>query len=350
MAHPSPRQSTRIGLLSLVDHFADPVTGKQSTTRERFLEVIEQGVLAEAMGFERFAVGEHHFSKYNLPCAHLLLAALATKTHSIRLFTAVTLLPLHDPVQLAEQIGVLDQLSNGRMEVSCARGVSELTGAVFGVASERVYEVMEQHLVQFLDLLSSGRVQLNSAADHVTKILEENIPLVPRAIQQPHPRVWLGSGVHEESCDLAVRLGMPLILPSLFRHPEDYLPCIERYRCGLAERGMHERQVTALPSYCWVAKTSQEARREWQPRLEQYIAYAKNYRGGFGRNLDFESITSTRGPGICGSPAEIVDKLGRINELLGLSHHLLLVDIGGMPFDNVRQSVELLGTEVLSQL
>ena len=141
-----------------------------------------------------------------------------------------------------------------------------------------------------------------------------------------------------------------MILPSLFRHPEDYLPCIERYQQGLIDRGIRERPIIALPSYCWVARTSQEARREWKPRLEQYVDYAKNYRGGFGRDLDFESIVSTWGPGICGSPAEVVDKLGRINELLGLSHHLLLMDVGGMPFDKLRHSIELMGTEVLPQL
>jgi alkanesulfonate monooxygenase SsuD/methylene tetrahydromethanopterin reductase-like flavin-dependent oxidoreductase (luciferase family) len=261
MSRPHKHSSTHIGLLSLVDHFADPVSGKHTTPRERLLEVIEQGMLAEAMGFERFAVGEHHFSKYILPSAHLLLAAIATKTKRIRLFTAVTLLPLYDPVQLAEQIGVLDHLSDGRIEVSCARGVSELTGAIFGVAPEKVYEIMEDHLTQLLELLRSGRVRVNSTRNSPATVLEDDVLLVPHTVQQPHPRVWLGSGVHQDSCDLAVKLGVPLILPSLFRHPEDYLPCLERYRKGLAEKGLHEGVVTALPSYCWVAKTSQEARR-----------------------------------------------------------------------------------------
>ena len=345
----SLKQPAKIGLLSLVDHFSDPVTGYQTSTRERLLEVIEQAVLAEVAGFERFAVGEHHFSKYILPSAHLLLSAIAVRTQSIRLFTAVTLLPLHDPTQLAEQIGVVDQLSNGRMEISCARGVSPLTGAIFGVKKEQVYQVMENHLEQLLKIFRTGQVCIGRR-NPSDKSLPENVPLVPFPAQQVHPPVWLGSGVHTDSCDMAIKYGLPMILPSLFRHPEDYLPCLKRYREGLINRGIMEPPVTAIPSYCWVGKTSLEARKTWRPYLEQYVGYAKNYRGGFGRSLDFESIVSPWGPGICGSPAEVADKLARINEFLGLSHHLLLMDVGGMPFDKVREAVELMGEQVLPQL
>lgn len=329
-------KSTRIGLFSLVDHMPDAVTGRTITPRERLLEVIEQAVLAEAAGFERFAVGEHHFTGYILPSAGLLLSPIAVRTSRIRLFTTVTLLALYNPIQLAEEIGVLDQLSNGRIELSFARGVSSVASEVFGVPPEGAYELMESHLVRLLAFLISGEVAPGQAT------------LVPRTIQRPHPRLWIGGGLHAQSCDLAVKYGLPLILPSLFRYPDDYLPMLDRYREGLALQGLASQAQVGLPSYCWVAPTSQQARAQWRPRLDSYVAFARTLRSGFGRDLDFDSILA--GPGICGSPAEVVDKLSQINEKLKLDSHILLMDVGGMPFDELRGAIELFGTHVLPQL
>lgn len=329
-------KSTRIGLFSLVDHLSDPVTGRLTTPRQRLLEVIEQAVLAEAAGFERFAVGEHHFSGYILPSAGLLLSPIAVRTERIRLFTTVTLLALYNPIQLAEEIGVLDQLSDGRIELSFARGVSHVASEVFGVPPENAYELMENHLVRLLSLLETGEVAPGRAS------------LVPRTVQRPRPRLWIGGGLHEQSCDLAVKYSLPLILPSLFRYPDDYLPILNRYRAGLAALGHEQHARVGLPSYCWVAPTSQQARAQWQPRLDHYVAFARSLRSGFGRDLDFDSILA--GPGICGSPAEVVDKLSQINEKLQLDSHILLMDVGGMPFDELRGALELFGTDVLPHL
>src|ERR1051325_10475993 len=94
--------ATTIGLFSLLDHLADPVTGRQVSVAERLRQVVEQGIRAEKAGFERFGVGEHHFSGYLLSNPTPLLAALASRTSRIRLFTAVTLLACRDPVRVAE--------------------------------------------------------------------------------------------------------------------------------------------------------------------------------------------------------------------------------------------------------
>src|SRR5688500_8704493 len=92
-----PRR-THIGLLSLVDHLADPNTGDRISTHQSIDEVIAEAVVAEGVGFERFAVGEHRFSDYIVSNPSLVLAAIAARTSRIRLMTAVTPLPCRDPV------------------------------------------------------------------------------------------------------------------------------------------------------------------------------------------------------------------------------------------------------------
>ena len=84
-----------------------------------------------------------------------------------------------------------------------------------------------------------------------------------------------------------------------------------------------------FPSYVHVAPTSQQARAEWQPYFENYVSFALDVRSSFGRPTDYESLLT--GPVICGSPAEVVERVLEINELLGLDRQLFLMDIGGLP-------------------
>jgi alkanesulfonate monooxygenase SsuD/methylene tetrahydromethanopterin reductase-like flavin-dependent oxidoreductase (luciferase family) len=174
------------------------------------------------------------------------------------------------------------------------------------------------------------------------------VRLEPRPLQKPHPPLIIGGGLSRVSCDLAADLGLPLTLPSLFRYPEDYLPIVERYREGMAARGNGERTQLSYPSYVHVAATSQEARRRWRPYLENYVEFASDFRGPFGRPLDYDGLL--KGAAICGSPAEVVERVAEVNELLGLTRHYMMVDLGGLPSELVYEVIDLLGSEVLPQL
>jgi alkanesulfonate monooxygenase SsuD/methylene tetrahydromethanopterin reductase-like flavin-dependent oxidoreductase (luciferase family) len=331
---------THLGLLTLVDHLPDPNSGERTSSQQRLFEVIAEAILAEELGFERFAVGEHHFCDYILSNPSLVLAAIAARTTRIRLMTAVTVLPCRDPVQTAEDVAIVDTISGGRLEISVARGVSDEESRAFDVPRERVYAVLEEKLDVLLAILRDGRIPAGSPRGG-------GLPVFPPPIQRPHPPVWMGGGLSAGSTDLAVDRGLPLILPSLFRYPEDYLPMIERYRDGMRRAGLADRIRVALPSHCWVEKTSQDARARYRPYLDQYVAFARGLRDGFGRPLDFDGLIG--GPAICGSPAEVVDRIGAVNERLGLDHHLLKVDAGGVPFETLRATLELLASDVLPQ-
>ena len=323
-----------IGLLTLVDHLPEPDSGERISARQRIDEVIAEALIAEDVGFERFAVGEHHFSDYILSNPSLVLAAIAAGTSDIRLMTAVSLLACRDVVQMAEDIGIVDSISNGRLEISVARGVSEQASRAFGVPRDQVYAILEDKLQRLLSIFRDGRV--------------DDLAVQPPPVQRPHPPVWIGGGLSVASTDLAVSYGLPLILPSLFRYPEDYLPMIERYRDGMRRAGRADQIRVALPSHCWVGATSQGARARFRPYLEQYVSFARPLRDGFGRPLDFEGLI--RGPAICGSPAEVVDRISEINERLDLDIHLLKMDAGGVPFGALRESLELMGSDVLPHL
>ena len=81
------------------------------------------------------------------------------------------------------------------------------------------------------------------------------------------------------------------------------------------------------------------------PRFEHYISFAKSTRIGFGRSLDFESLL--KGPVVCGSPAEVAERIAEINDILDLDRQMFLIDAGGVPNDVVADVIDLMGSSVL---
>ncbi len=332
-------------MLSLADHLNEPTTGRTESQAERLGRVVDLGVAAEAAGFESFGVGEHHFSRYIVSAPELVLATVAAKTDRIRLGTSVTLLANTDPVRQAEQLATLDVLSGGRAEMTFARGVSEATANAFGIADfEELRPRFEEYLRLVIRLFSEDSV---SWSGRYRSPLDD-VRLEPRPVQQPHPPISIGGGLSNTSVDLAASMGLAFNLPSLFRWPVDYLAIVERYRERF-DRAEHGRPShVGFPSYLHIAATSQLARRRWRPYLEHYRDYALRLRSAHGRPVDFESLLD--GPAICGSPAQVVEQVLEVDQLLGLDRHVFMLDGGGVPPDVLADELDLLATAVLPEL
>ena len=226
-----------------------------------------------------------------------------------------------------------------------ARGVSEATANAFGIADfDELRPRFEEYLRLVLRLLTEESVSW----DGEYRAPLSKIRLEPRPIQSPYPNLWIGGGLSTTSAELAARLGLPLFLPSLFRWPEDYLPIVEHYREAFQPNDYDTRPRLGFPSYVHVARTSQEAKQRWQPYLEHYRDFALETRGSFGRATDYETLLN--GPAICGSPAEVIDRVHTIDELLGLDRHLFLFDAGGVPPELLSDQMALMSTEVLPHL
>ncbi|QQQ78919.1 LLM class flavin-dependent oxidoreductase [Saccharothrix sp. 6-C] len=322
-------------LLILGDHLPNPYTGRAVTECDRLRAMVEQAVVAEEAGFTGVAIGEHHFTRYIVSAPELLLATIADRTSTLRLSTGVTLLAHHDPVRVAENLATLDVLSRGRAELIVARGVSQRTDAAFGVQDD-LRARFDENLRLLLRLLEEK---------HVTWEGKYRSPLVdvtttPRPVQQPRPLVWIGSG-SAVSADLAVELGLPLMLPSTLRDPGTHRPVVERYRAAMGGGGR-----VALPSHVFVAPTAAEARATWRPHLAAYAEFADPWRGDGDVDVDL----LMEGAAVCGDPAEVTERLNRLTGLLGLDAQLVMVDIGGLPHQAVLDAIRLFGREVLPNL
>src|SRR5690242_8270455 len=111
----------------------------------------EHLVASEALGFDSIWVNEHHFHRYGgmMPALPTMLAALSQKTTRVRLGTSVVVLPLHNPIQVAEQLAMVDLLSNGRLDFGIGRGFVAHDYEVLGVA----YDDAQRRLLESLEVI-----------------------------------------------------------------------------------------------------------------------------------------------------------------------------------------------------
>ena len=171
-------------------------------------EYIEYVVAAERYGFSNVFMVEHHFTGVNQVSSSLaLLTYLAARTKRIRLGTAVIVLPWHNPALLAEQISVLDLLSNGRFDFGIGKGYRPQEFKGFGIPMEEAQERFDETL-DFLKTAWTTTERFSFAGKHWAF---NDIVIEPRPVQQPHPQIWMGAG-SAESIRRAAREGVNLLL------------------------------------------------------------------------------------------------------------------------------------------
>src|SRR5262252_695568 len=191
-----------------------------------FITYVKQ---AERLGLGHVFLVEHHFTGYGQLSASLtLLSYLAACTTRIRLGTAVTVLPWHNPVLLAEQVATLDLLSNGRFDFGVGKGYRAPEFSGFSIPIEEASERFEEAMA----VLRAAWTAKGRFSHHGKRWHFDNIVIEPRPVQEPHPPLWMGAGSFE-SIRRAAHEGYNLLLDQIA--PVDLI--IERvatYRAELA--------------------------------------------------------------------------------------------------------------------
>jgi alkanesulfonate monooxygenase SsuD/methylene tetrahydromethanopterin reductase-like flavin-dependent oxidoreductase (luciferase family) len=121
-----------LGILSLSDIQTDPGTGRPFPAVQRIGQIIGYAELAERLGLDLFALGEHHTHAFAVSSPAVVLAAIAARTESIRLTSAVTVLSVLDPVRVYQDFAALDLVSHGRAEIIAGRSAFTEPFAIFG--------------------------------------------------------------------------------------------------------------------------------------------------------------------------------------------------------------------------
>lgn len=230
---------------------------------QQFKNAIDQALLAEQLGFESAFWVEHHWTRHGILSSTLaVLAHIAALTSTMRLGTAVLVLPFHDPVRLAEEAATVDMLSGGRLDLGVGRGFQWTEFNGFDIP-------MDESTARYDEavdiILKSWRTEGTFSYEGKYHTYN-NISVEPKPVQTPHPPVW-GAAGSIDSAAKAGRLGLHMQLSSgvsLERMPA----MMDAYKAGLAEGGYEFSSDKVLVSRMTHIEPTRE--RAWEVALPHY--------------------------------------------------------------------------------
>jgi alkanesulfonate monooxygenase SsuD/methylene tetrahydromethanopterin reductase-like flavin-dependent oxidoreductase (luciferase family) len=314
----------------------------------RFAEHVEQVRLARAVGFSSVWASQHYLSDpftYFQPLP--TLGRMAAEAEGMRLGTGVLLLPLHQPVDLAEQLATLDVITGGRLIVGVGLGYRDAENEAMGTDPRaRVGRFVEG--LEALERLWSGE-PVNYAGRHFT-LRETRISMPP--LQRPRPPIWLAANT-DPGVRRAARLGDAWLM-----NPHTTLQALQRqlalfHDTRRAEGRPPAREIPLLREAC-VAPTDAAARAVGGPFLDaKYGAYRsweqdKALPADDTWSAKFEELARDRF--LLGEPGRVRDEIARYREALGVTTLVVRVQWPGMAQADVLRSIRLLGEQVLPTL
>jgi probable LLM family oxidoreductase len=305
--------------------------------------LVEEAVLADEVGLDVFGIGEHHRPDFAVSAPAVALAAVAARTSSIRLTSAVTVLSSDDPVRVFQEFASLDLLSGGRAEIMAGRGSFTESYPLFGYALDDYDELFEEKLGLLLAIRSSERVTWSGRF----RAPLHDVGVYPRPVQDPLP-VWIGVGGTPQSVVRAAVLGLPLTIAIIGGEPARFAPLVDLYRRAAAQAGHDAASLpVAINSHSYVAGDSRAAADEFFPAYSGMMSRIGRERGWPPMSRpQFDALRSPRGALLVGSPAEVAEKILAQHSLFGHQRFVAQISVGTMPHASVLRSIELLGTEV----
>jgi probable LLM family oxidoreductase len=332
-----------IGLYSFAERTPDPQTGKLISSAERLHNLLETIELADQVGLDVFALGEHHRPDFVSSAPEVILAAAAARTNSIRLSSAVTVLSSDDPVRVFQRFATLDLLSNGRAEIMAGRGSFIESFPLFGYDLHDYNTLFEEKLELLLKIRESERVTWSGK--HRPPL--EGQGVYPRPVQTPLP-IWVAVGGTPESVVRAGTLGLSLAIAIIGGMPEKFAPLVDLYWRAVERAGHDRSQLSvSINSHGHIADERQQAIDEAFPPFKMVMDKIGGERGWPPMaRAQFYASTTLRGANFIGSPDDMIEKILFQHELFNHDRFLLQLSVGTMPHRQVMHAIELLGTKV----
>jgi probable LLM family oxidoreductase len=305
--------------------FAD--LGAGVSPEERMRQLLEEGELADQLGLDVFAVGEHHRPDFAVSSPPVALAAIAARTEKVRLSSAVTVLSSDDPIRVFQQFAHVDLLSGGRAEIMAGRGSFTESFPLFGLSLDDYDELYATKLERLLE------IREDPAAHGV----------YPDAVQRPLP-VWVAVGGSPQSVARAGLLGLPLTIAIIGGTLERFVPLVNLYREAF-QRGGHDPADArvAINTHAFVG----DAEHDFAPGYLAMMNRIGRERGWPPSGIDqYRALASPEGAVHAGSPEQVIEKILHGHELFGHDRYIAQMSVGAVEHADVLRSMEQFGTQV----
>ncbi|RZT77319.1 putative LLM family oxidoreductase [Micromonospora violae] len=331
-------------LLFGLDTFGDVPeddSGKLVSHAAAIRQVVDEAVLADQLGVDVIALGEHHRPEYSVSTPETVLAGIATRTSRIRLASGVTVLSSDDPVRVFQRFATVDALSNGRAEVILGRGSFTESFPLFGYDLRDYDTLFEEKIELFVKLLDEKPVTWSGTL----RAPLENADVFPKT-ESGHLDTWVGVGGSPQSVVRTAQYGLPLMLAIIGGAPERFAPYIDLYRRAADQLGTTAHPV-GMHSPGFIADTDEQAKEIYWPHYRIMRDRIGKLRGWPPiRRQEFDSEVEN-GSLYIGSPETVARRMARAIRSLGVGRFDLIYSAGAQPVSARLRAVELYGSKVI---
>ncbi len=303
---------------------------------------------AEALGFDGIVKGSH-YSAHPFESVQQIpfLGYAAAIAPRLRLICGLVLLPLHKPLDLAEQLATLDVMSGGKLVFGCGIGYRDVEFKAFGVPRAGLGLRFEECLDAVRRLWTEDFVSMKGSHFEL-----DGANCTVKPLQKPTPPVWIGA-----NADVAIRRAARLG-DCWYINPHSTLSTIERqigiYKSALDDAGKAFPRELPMRREVFVAPTRAEAIRRAQPYLEEkykaYRAWGQDKVMPAGDDFDHGFADLLEDRFLLGSPTEVAEQMIRLNQRLGVNHIVASVHWPGMPNSLALDQLQILAEEVMPQV
>ncbi len=303
--------------------------------------VLDEAVLADQLGVDAIALGEHHRPEYAISTPETVLAGIATRTERIRLGSGVTVLSSDDPVRVFQRFATVDALSGGRAEVILGRGSFTESFPLFGYDLKDYDRLFEEKLDLFVKLLDERPVTWSGTV----RAPLTDADVFPKT-DSGRLTTWVGVGGTPQSVIRTAQHGLPLMLAIIGGPPERFGPYVELYRRAAEQFGTLAHPV-GMHSPGFVADTDDDAREQFWPHYKVMRDRIGALRGWPPIRRSEYDAEIEHGSMYVGSPETVARKMARAIGALGVGRFDLIYTVGPLPVSARLHAVELFGAKVI---
>jgi probable LLM family oxidoreductase len=311
---------------------------------EAIRQVVEEAVLADKLGIDTIALGEHHRSDFSISSPETVLAGIATRTKNIKLATGVTVLSSDDPVRVFQRFATLDALSNGRAQIILGRGSFTESFPLFGYDLKDYEVLFEEKIELFAEIIKEKPVTWSGT----TRASLDNADIYPKT-ESGHLHTSVGVGGSPKSVIRAAHYGFPLMLAVIGGSPERFVPYVDLYKEAMEQSG-HKATEIGIHSPGFIAETDEEAIKiAWPAHKTNFDRIGKT-RGWPPMTREHFMSEVEHGSLYIGSPETVAQKMAKTIKILGVNRFDLVYGGGPMPASARMKMIELYGTKVIPRV
>lgn len=335
-----------LGIGMFGDLYFDVQKQSYQNPGERLKEIIEEVKLADELGVDVFAIGEHHRKEYAVAAPEIMLAALAPVTKNIKLSSGVSVVSSTDPVKLYQDFAMVDLLSNQRAEIMAGRGSFIESFPLFGYALKSYNELFEEKLNLLL--------QLNKK-EVLTWEGKFRAPMKEVAVY-PHPGreipTWVAVGGTPASVVRAAKYGLPIVFAIIGGQWRQFQPLIDYYKEQYKSFGHDSANMqVGTHSHTFLGASKAALLEKYYPLYaRQMDAIGKDRGWSPYTSQQFEGGMSPEGALVMGNADEVAEKIIQMIETFGLTRYIAHLDVGAPKHEDMMRCIEIYAKEVIPKV